>query len=123
MTCPCGTGVDYDACCGPWHRGGDAPTAPALMRSRYSAYARGDLAHVRRTWHPSTRPADLAPGEDVEWLRLHVVDTEDGGAGDRTGVVEFVARYRAHGRPGTLRERSEFVREDGRWYYLRGTVS
>ena len=34
--------------------------------------------------------------------------------------VEFVARYRVAGRAVRLHERSRFVREDGRWYYLEG---
>ena len=44
--CPCGTGDAYDACCGRFHerfaRTGElsAPTAEALMRSRFCAFAR-----------------------------------------------------------------------------------
>ncbi|MEO5854132.1 MAG: YchJ family metal-binding protein [Nocardioides sp.] len=48
--CPCGTGLPYDACCGRLHRGAAAAiTAEELMRSRYAAYAVGDLDHVFRT--------------------------------------------------------------------------
>ena len=39
--CPCGSGQSYTTCCGPWHAGVPAPTAEALMRSRYSAYVLG----------------------------------------------------------------------------------
>jgi SEC-C motif-containing protein len=38
MACPCGSGRRLDDCCGHYHRGAAAPTAEALMRSRYSAY-------------------------------------------------------------------------------------
>lgn len=92
------------------------------MRSRYTAYARRDTAYVRRTWHPSTRPTSLELDDGIDWQRLHVVDSENGGPDDSTGIVEFVARYRTADGTATLRERSEFVREGGRWLYVRGDV-
>ncbi|MEO1687316.1 MAG: YchJ family metal-binding protein, partial [Pseudomonadota bacterium] len=58
-TCPCGCGKDCLACCGRLHAGAPAPTAEALMRARYAAYARGDAAYVLRTWAPETRPPSL----------------------------------------------------------------
>ena len=64
--CPCGLADDYDACCGRFHAGTPAPTAEALMRSRYSAFAVGDAGYLLRTWHPSRRPADLALDPDTE---------------------------------------------------------
>jgi SEC-C motif domain protein len=118
VTCPCGTGRPLDACCGRYLRGdADAPTAEALMRSRYTAYVVGDDAYVVRTWHPTTRPLD-AGTEVVAWLGMDVLDVERGGLLDAEGEVEFVARYRG----GSLHERSRFVRVDGRWSYLDGTV-
>ena len=61
MRCPCPSGDTYDDCCAPLHRGErDAPTAVQLMRSRYSAFAVGDMPYLLRTWHPTTRPDDLA---------------------------------------------------------------
>jgi SEC-C motif-containing protein len=59
--CPCGSGKPFDECCGPALAGvRPAADAAALMRSRYTAFARGDAAYLRVTWHPSTRPAELA---------------------------------------------------------------
>ncbi|MGS2616650.1 YchJ family protein [Micromonospora sp. LZ34] len=116
--CPCGSGRPYADCCGPLHRGGTAATAEALMRSRFTAFALGDAAYLLLSWHSSTRPArlDLDPGQ--RWTRLEVIGTDCGGLFDTAGTVEFRAHYRAGGRPGTLTERSRFVREDGRWVYL-----
>ncbi len=54
--CPCGSGAVFGACCEPIHDGAPAPTAEALMRSRYSAFVVGDEDHIFRTWHPRTRP-------------------------------------------------------------------
>ena len=54
--CPCGSGIAYVACCGPFHSGTTAaPTALELMRSRYSAFAVRDAGYLLETWHPTTR--------------------------------------------------------------------
>ncbi|MBD7981609.1 YchJ family protein [Oerskovia sp. Sa2CUA9] len=128
--CPCLSGETYGACCGRFHTGlaGSgpdavrAPTAEALMRSRYAAFAVGDADYLLATWHPSTRPAELDLDDDVTWRRLDVVATSAGGPLDRTGVVEFVAHFRsAETRErGSLHEVSSFVREGGRWFYVDG---
>lgn len=44
-------------CCGRYLDGEAAPTAEALMRSRYTAFALRDEDYLFRTWHPRTRPA------------------------------------------------------------------
>jgi len=117
--CPCGWGEPYATCCRPLHRQeGEAATAEALMRSRYSAFAVGDAEHLRRTWHPSTRPEGLDLEDDVRWLHLAVLDVERGGPFDDEGVVEFEAVARAGGRRHAQHERSAFVREGGRWLYV-----
>lgn len=91
------------------------------MRSRYTAFVLGDAAHLRRSWHPDTRPADLTPDRSQRWLGLKIRATAAGGPGDDLGTVEFVARYKIDGRGHRLHELSEFVRHDGNWVYLRGT--
>ncbi len=87
------------------------------MRSRYTAYATGDLDHLVRSWHPRTRPYDLAIDEDTVWEGLLVESAEEH---DDTAVVVFRARWRQ----GTVRdevaERSRFVRRAGRWVYVDG---
>lgn len=117
--CPCGSGAAYAACCGRWHAGEPAPTAEALMRSRYSAYVLGLSAYVLDTWHASTRPAEMALEPAVKWLglevRRHVADGE-------RATVEFVARSKLGGRAHRLHETSRFVREGGRWFYVDGDL-
>ena len=120
--CPCGTGLPLDACCGPLLAGAAAPTAERLMRSRYTAYALGDLAHVRRTWHPSTRPGRLVE-QDVRWTGLEVIATSAGGLLAAEGTVEFRASYDDGRGGGQVHEVSRFVRDAGRWAYLDGAVS
>lgn len=88
------------------------------MRSRYSAFARGDAAYLFRTWHPRTRPADVAVDLSITWTGLDVIDVVAGGPDDDSGEVEFAARFEKAGRVGSLRERSRFERRAGRWFYL-----
>jgi len=98
-------------------------TAAELMRSRFAAFQRGDAAWLLRTWHPSTRPVTLDLADNPRWRGLQILDTLDGRAGDRTGVVEFRATYLLDGGGvGVLHERSRFVCEDGRWFYVDGEL-
>lgn len=124
--CPCGSGAELDACCGLLLDGVPAPTALALMRSRYTAYVRGAIDYLIETHDPSTRASiDRASITDwsrqTEWLGLEIVDTVRGGEHDGDGIVEFIARGRTRGTPFAHRERSRFKRRDGVWYYLDGT--
>lgn len=116
-SCPCGLARVYGECCGRFHAGtAAAPTAEALMRSRYSAFVKGEGAYLLRTWHPRTRPArlDLDPG--MRWTGLEILDATDGSAFHTTGMVTFRASYRG----GSLHERSRFERVDGAWVYVDG---
>jgi len=119
--CPCGSGAGYDECCGPLHRGAPAPTALALMRSRFTAFVIGDAAYLMACWHPDTRPARMDLDESVVWRRLQIVDTVAGTETDDDGVVEFRCAYTRDGRHHVLHERSRFTRVDGRWVYLDGS--
>lgn len=118
--CPCGRDAQYGACCGPVHAGEAAPTAERLMRSRYSAFALGLEAYLLSSWHPSTRPAALELDADTVWQRLVIEHTEGGGPFDANGTVTFTAVARTPAGRHAQRERSRFVREAGRWYYLDG---
>jgi SEC-C motif-containing protein len=122
--CPCSSGLSYDECCGPLHSGHKpAPTAEALMRSRFSAFARNDVDYLLRTWFPGTRPKNLELEEGLRWVRLEVLATTEGSLFDTSGTVSFAAHFRRDGRPGVLREESTFVREDGQWRYVSGVHS
>ncbi|MFO7603279.1 MAG: YchJ family protein [Gammaproteobacteria bacterium] len=121
--CPCGSGQTYAHCCEPRHLGQrPAETAEALMRSRYSAYVQSNAAYVLATWHASTRPAslDLAGDSTTRWLGLKIVRTQAGEPTATQGQVEFIARYKIHGKAHRLHELSRFVQEEGVWYYVDG---
>jgi SEC-C motif domain protein len=118
-SCPCQSGQPYATCCGPLHAGGSAANAEALMRSRYSAYMRGDADYLLATWHASTRPETLDVSDATRWLGLEVKRYQQRDADHAT--VEFVARYRVGGGSAVrLHELSRFVREGGRWFYVDG---
>ena len=119
--CPCGAGR-FGACCGPILAGAAAPSALALMRSRYSAFALGHRRHLEATWHPSTRPPRLELDDDVAWSSLTIDEVIGGEPGDRRGVVAFRARWRAGDSSGELVERSRFVFQRARWWYVDGDV-
>jgi SEC-C motif-containing protein len=129
MPCPCGRcdakgrAVIRGDCCGRWLddlAGRPAPDAESLMRSRYSAFVECNAAYLLATWHPSQRPdrIDFEPG--CKWLGLEVRSARVTGAD--AAEVEFVARSRTAGRAQRLHERSRFLREDGRWYYVDGDL-
>jgi SEC-C motif domain protein len=117
--CLCGLPKPYDECCGRLHRGDlRAPTAERLMRSRFSAFCVGDDAYLLRTWHPSTRPANLDLDRTLRWERLEVLATTGGSFLDTEGTVRFRAHYVQRDRPGQMEEHSRFVAEDGDWLYV-----
>ncbi len=131
--CPCGRTsthaaraakaqpLPFAACCGLYLNESaavPAPDAESLMRSRYSAFVLGRPDYLLATWHASTRPTELTLDPAAKWLGLELrahrlIDADH-------AEVEFVARLREGGRATRLHERSRFVREQGRWYYVDG---
>lgn len=127
MTCPCGSQIPFDRCCGPYLDGRETPaSAVALMRSRYTAYTRQDIGYLSKTHAPETR-ADFDPqaakawAAEAKWLGLKILATEKGEPEDQQGVVEFVASYEARGDTIAHRERSRFRKaESGGWLFVSG---
>lgn len=123
--CPCDSGALYSACCVVFHDGTAAPTAETLMRSRYSAYVLGLDDYLLQTWHAATRPVTLSLELDgdtpTKWLGLEVKQAII--IDDHRATVAFVARYKVAGKAETMHELSQFLRVDGRWYYVDGTVA
>lgn len=122
--CPCGSGHSYEACCGRYHHGVAAPTAEALMRSRYSAYVLRLAGYLLDTWHAAMRPATLAfETSEPVWCGLEILATRGGSETEQAGEVEFIARwFTREGKCGALHERSRFVHEGERWYYVDGEL-
>jgi SEC-C motif domain protein len=89
------------------------------MRSRYSAFVLRNESYLLATWHSRTRPRSVPFDSDQKWLGREIVDARVTGA--ETSEVEFIARYRVGGRSAARHhERSRFVLEGGRWFYVDG---
>jgi SEC-C motif-containing protein len=135
--CPCGSGFADAECCAPLLAGERrAVTAAGLMRSRYTAYVRGEVDYLIATRGPAQRsgaaqrsgPTQRSGRERAEllkftqttrWLGLEIVATDAGGETDRTGMVEFIARGSSRGKPFEQHERAQFRRDrDGTWVYV-----
>jgi SEC-C motif-containing protein len=127
LACPCGRvdakkrAVAYVDCCGRYvdhFSTMPAPDAEHLMRSRYSAFVLERADYLLATWHPSKRPASLDFDAGAKWLGLDVRSHQT--TGDNAAEVTFVARYRLRSGAVRMHERSRFVHEDGRWFYVDG---
>jgi SEC-C motif-containing protein len=97
------------------------------MRSRYSAYVRGNIDHLERTLAPEARgdfDRDVATqaAASTKWLGLTIRATSGGGPADQTGTVEFVVRFSDGGKKGVHHELSRFRREGEHWLYVDGTI-
>ncbi len=126
--CPCRSGKVWGQCCAPILSGAQpAPTAEALMRSRYSAYAVGYSDYLAASLHPEQRDdLDLAAtrrwAQQAQWLDLQLLGCQAGGVDDVVGEVEFIATFKAHGVIKTHHEKAVFHRYEGVWYYVEGAL-
>lgn len=126
MNCPCGSGKDYGDCCGPIIAGTvSAPTAEALLRSRYSAFVKRVPDHIERTDAPEIR-GDFNRTEleqtmrDCEWLGLKIRRTVESGD---SATIEFVIHFRYNRQNMVQTELSSFRREHDHWLYVSGEIS
>lgn len=119
--CPCGSQQVYAQCCERFICGSKlAPTPEALMRSRYSAYAKGAYPYILATYATPPRlslsASSLAEHDKAtHWRRLELVQAQD-------NEVEFKAYYQVQGQYYLMHEVSEFVQENGEWRYSDGHI-
>ena len=126
LPCPCaragtsGKPLRFSACCGQYLEGETpAPDAQTLMRSRYSAFVLQREAYLLGTWHASTRPVQVGFDTRGKWLGLALRKALANSPTE--AEVEFVARFKPAGASAwRLHERSRFVLQEGRWWYVDG---
>ena len=127
--CPCKSNKPYSHCCSPYHKGKiHAPTAEALMRSRYSAYVTDNAQYIYRSWDENTRPPLKVLREDNSqtFTKLEIINITAGGSEDETGTVEFIASYILKDGSDISNdseihqhhETSYFVKQKNRWVYV-----
>lgn len=128
INCPCGTKNDYAECCGSYISGVKNPPNPeALMRSRYTAFSKGDMDYIAATMRgPAAEDFDPLDArswaQKAQWLGLNVVNVtplEDKGT---KGFVEFIANFKLDDREQRIHEIGEFHLKEGRWYYFDGKL-
>ncbi|SEH61940.1 SEC-C motif-containing protein [Paenimyroides aquimaris] len=122
MKCPCCSGKPYSACCEPYHKKEhNAPTAEALMRSRFSAFAFPNGAYLLNTTLPAKRKFHSQEelqewGEINQWVKLEIVNLP------AINQVEFKAFYiDSEGKEQLHHELSVFQKINDRWFYVSGT--
>ena len=118
--CPCGSEMAFIECCEKYILGYEtAPTALALMRSRYSAYVVKNADYLVATTHESTRnlfskDEILRWASENQWQKLEIVSFEE-------TIVEFKAFFRGPDAKAYIHhERSTFEKVNGHWYYIDG---
>jgi SEC-C motif-containing protein len=132
--CPCRSldqnQLSFEECCSPFIEGKKmAPTAEALMRSRYSAYVVKNINYIASTQitikdEVFDKEEALKWAESSEWQGLVIKKTQKGGTDDHTGIVEFVASYKDKQSGTELKhhETSLFTRENNLWKFKEGQI-
>lgn len=118
--CYCGSNENFTNCCEPYIKGTKkVPTAEALMRSRYSAYAVNEVDYLWFTTAPSerehhTKAAILEWSKSNHWLKLEIINAT-------AYTVTFKAYYLDNKLIAQVHyEKSRFVLENENWFYLDG---
>jgi SEC-C motif domain protein len=126
-TCPCGSNKKYNTCCEPYIIGKKIPSSPEqLMRSRYSAYTLANVNYIKKTM---SGKAAIGFNESnakewasrVSWIGLSVNNTYNDTS--TKGFVDFSAKFIDDGKLQAIEELSEFILENGKWFYVDGKPS
>ncbi|MCW5588698.1 MAG: YchJ family protein [Legionellales bacterium] len=124
MQCPCGHPELYQQCCGRFIDQQQMPaTAGELMRSRYTAYATGNIDYIENTMRGRAlqgfnRSAAQTWAKSVTWLGLQVLKEAQVTDNPNRATVEFIASYQTQGQLQRLQEISVFARHQGKWFYI-----
>jgi SEC-C motif-containing protein len=124
--CPCHSGKKYKQCCQPYHKGILPSNAQKLMRSRYSAFAMELSEYIIHTTHPAntdyTENREEWQESITEFCRSVSFDGLTITAfidGENESFVTFEAKLGTY----LMKEKSRFLKEDGKWLYESGEVN
>ena len=127
QSCPCGSNLPLTGCCLPYIEGKKtAPTAEALLRSRYCSFVLAtdqSINYILETHHSKTRHEVNRDeiekwAKDSKWLGLKILNVEAGSEKDSQGLITFQAQYESDGQMNNHSERSLFEKENGSWKFL-----
>lgn len=127
--CPCGSELEYDMCCRPFHRGAKAENALWLMRSRYSAYVLNIPEYIVATTHPASpqysddkfswKRSISKFSRESSFHRLEILDFQEQ---NNIAVVTFTVHLSQKGQDATFTERSHFEKLGASWFYRSGQL-
>ena len=128
--CPCGSNKKYKKCCKLSHNRTLPKTALTLMKSRYSAYDIGNSKYIMDTTHMlnTEYSEDKKTWEeniqnfikDSNFKALEILEFEDSTP---ESYVTFKAYIDINGVDSTFTEKSKFIKENGKWFYVSGDFS
>ena len=123
--CPCGSRKVYRLCCYPFISEKKlAPTAEALMRSRFTAFAKKKNHYLAATvaGRAKYEGNSTSAAPHITWLTLTIHAVHQGTAQDTYGEVRFTATYKekysGSARVQSFEEHSVFEKISGRWFYV-----
>lgn len=125
--CPCGSSLKYKKCCKKFHDGISVNNALELMKSRYSAFATSNINYIISTTH--TTNVDFSNDlkswakdillfcENTEFKNLEILEFIDG---EFESYVTFKATLYQDKKDVSFTEKSRFLKENGKWFYVSG---
>lgn len=120
-TCLCCSGKNFNECCEPYLSDAEIPTTPeALMRSRYTAFARANVEYVANTMKsPAADHFDLedarVAAQQLHWDEFEIVNSS---VNEDKATVEYIAYFIANSMKHKLHKLCELQLTDGKWYYI-----
>lgn len=122
--CPCNSQKNYVSCCKPLITEIKIPETPeALMRSRYTAYSMANMTYIKETMCGNA----LLGFDELDakrwarrviWIKLKIFKSSIESSGK--AYVEFEASFLEGSHLKSIHEKSEFIFEKERWYYIGG---
>jgi SEC-C motif-containing protein len=118
--CYCGSLITFESCCEKLINFSQNAKSPEdLMRSRYSAYATQAVGYLIATTAVLQRKllikSDILEwSQSNKWNKLEIIEATE-------NTVEFKAYYTDSNNLSYIHhEKSTFIIEDGKWYYVDG---
>jgi SEC-C motif-containing protein len=104
----------------PFHKGANPKDALTLMKSRYSAFATGNIDYIIKT---STFQKDFddlkAFSDSCEFKKLEILEFSQA---ENEAFVSFRATIFCAQTDNSFEEKSRFIKKDNRWLYQEAIV-
>ena len=97
------------------------------MRSRFSAFCTKNINYLIATRYQLKREEKEEEAienifKNIQWLGLKILKTEKDTTNTNIKYVEFIAFYKSYNTYQQLHEKSQFIYENGKWYYFDGVL-